>query len=494
MLFDRQALLASFLLFSSKSLAMNFLIPEVPIDFDPMVVRTPTQYILFDHLSGKLVNTARDGQIIGELAESWEILENFTLYKFKLGAYYWSDGSKITPHDVKNHFEKAISNKTTTHVDFSQIKSVNVSGDREVAFVLNKSSASFLDNLTRPESGIFKVENAVNGLKSVSVFNMRISSGPYRLKGVDRKNRIIELVANNFYRFSKINSPKKLNFVDLAENLGRKYLATSSFDFSWIPHGADASFFEMLAQNYKTLHRPMIAFSHFVTINSESSLFKDRDDRMRLLRSVSLTKKSLNLGENWEQANQLYLKDSVGRLTEEEIEGIVIKKNGERRILPKTTVRLCGLKSRPFLKEVARILGKLGYDVNLIVAENSEEFVRLMESKSRYDLCVTRVDMSGSDLKENLSVIFNPKRPYIIPSKGSKIFSDLENIEASPDINQRARFYKSIGESVLKEGLIIPLFHESMVFAYDAQRLNLSGLSMSYPDLRFWRTDYAERK
>jgi hypothetical protein len=217
---------------------------------------------------------------------------------------------------------------------------------------------------------------------------------------------------------------------------------------------------------------------------------------MDLIRRVSLSKKTLNLGDNWEQANQLYLKDGIGRLTEKEVGAILSKtNNGPKRpeASPKK-VRLCGLKSRPFLRDVASNLKQLGYEVLLIEAENSEDFVKLMESRTKYDLCVTRVDMSGNDVKENLTVIFNKKRPYIVPAPGTKIYDDLANIEKSPDISQREEFYKSIGEAVLKEGLIVPLFHESMVFAYDANTLNLSGLSTSYPDLRFWRTEYVEKK
>jgi peptide/nickel transport system substrate-binding protein len=126
--------------------------------------------------------------IIGDLAESWDISEDGTVYTFHLVKNAkFHDGHPLTSADAKYSFdimrdppEGVVSLRKAT---LGAVKSIDAPDDYTVTFTLNEPSSSFLTNLA---TGWMLVMPKHIMEKTGSLKDQIVGSGPFRLKQYTR--------------------------------------------------------------------------------------------------------------------------------------------------------------------------------------------------------------------------------------------------------------------------------------------------------------------
>jgi ABC-type transport system substrate-binding protein len=121
-------------------------------------------------------------KIVPDLAESWEISPDGTVYTFKLrkGAKFHQGFGEVTADDVKYSFDRVLDPKTGALLakTFSMIKEIKVIDKYTVQFVLNAPFAPFMTRLTSFKTGGIIPKAAVD--KFGDKFGMNpVGAGPF---------------------------------------------------------------------------------------------------------------------------------------------------------------------------------------------------------------------------------------------------------------------------------------------------------------------------
>lgn len=186
-----------------------------------------------------------NGELVPELAKSYEILENGSIYEFILrNDIFWHDGEPLTIDDViftiktiQNPEIKSPQRVSWLGVDISQV------GENKIRFTLQNSSSIFLEYCTVkiiPEH-IWKSISPENF--SLNNYNLKpIGSGPYQVESLRKDDqeviKSIHLTPNKRY-FEKGPNIKNVSFYffESQEDLLKSYftgeikgLALSSLD------------------------------------------------------------------------------------------------------------------------------------------------------------------------------------------------------------------------------------------------------------------------
>jgi peptide/nickel transport system substrate-binding protein len=146
-----------------------------------------------------LVKYDKDVRIIGDLAESWDILEEGLVIVFHLRKNVrWHDGIKFTAGDVLFTYNKLVDPKVKTPYsgDFERIRSIEATDDYTVKVVYKEPFAPALASWgmwIMPEH-ILRNED----LNTTSFSRSPVGTGPYQFKSWKTGEKI-ELTANHDY-------------------------------------------------------------------------------------------------------------------------------------------------------------------------------------------------------------------------------------------------------------------------------------------------------
>ena len=141
----------------------------------------------------------KDVHIVGDLAESWDILENGLVIVFHLRKNVkWHDGALFTSKDVLFTYNKLIDPKVKTPYsgDFERIRSVDIPDDYTVKVTYKEPFAPALSSwgmLIMPEH-LLKNED----LNKTAFSRNPVGTGPYKFKAWNTGEKI-ELVSNHDY-------------------------------------------------------------------------------------------------------------------------------------------------------------------------------------------------------------------------------------------------------------------------------------------------------
>lgn len=112
------------------------------VSIDPAGQQDTTSSILLKHVYSTLLDTDNDGNLVGDLAESYEIV-NETDFVFKLREdAVFSDGTPVTAQDVKFTFDRA-KDMPKTKSNTSKIKEVVADNEHQVTIKLIEPYAPF---------------------------------------------------------------------------------------------------------------------------------------------------------------------------------------------------------------------------------------------------------------------------------------------------------------------------------------------------------------
>jgi len=171
------------------------------------------------------------GQIVPDLAESYEIKEDGRVYEVNLRSQiFWQDGQPLTADDV------VFTIKTIQNPDYKSPQraiwlgvEVEKISDLKVKFSLKNPYAPFLENLTQKIIPNHIWKDVSPGNFPLAIYNLEpIGSGPYKLKGLrqDRLEKItsLELTKNQKYHGKKpYISRISFKFFENEEELIRAY-------------------------------------------------------------------------------------------------------------------------------------------------------------------------------------------------------------------------------------------------------------------------------
>jgi peptide/nickel transport system substrate-binding protein len=146
---------------ASEGSLLRFGYSQRPNNFNPLDVVQGIEGFTQKWTNAKLVTFDREGQLMGDLAETWEVSEDGTVFIFQLReGVTWHDGEPFTAEDVLFTYERILTPDTGArmHTNFlviagatefaegsaETVSGIEVLGDNEIQFTLSEPSATFL--------------------------------------------------------------------------------------------------------------------------------------------------------------------------------------------------------------------------------------------------------------------------------------------------------------------------------------------------------------
>ena len=169
-----------------------------PPTLDPHITTDATSAQIIVEVFGGLVTIDPDLEIVPDLAESWNVSGDGTVYTFNLRPdAKFHDGSQVTAHDVKWSLERATNPLTESPVadqylgDIVGVKekldgvATNISGvrvidDHTIEMTIDEAKSYFLAKLTYPTAFVLDQENVEASPRNW--FREPNGTGPFRLQ------------------------------------------------------------------------------------------------------------------------------------------------------------------------------------------------------------------------------------------------------------------------------------------------------------------------
>jgi peptide/nickel transport system substrate-binding protein len=152
--------------------------------------------VLRDNVYQGLVTMEANGRIAPQLARSWDVTKDGTVFTFHLVAAKWQDGSDFTARDVKYSWDRARDPNGTPvnpHVDYwAPVDSIAVIDDRTVRVTLRQYSDNWLFHMAQGSAAIVSSRTAAQNA------NHPIGTGPFKLERWS-KGDSITLTGNDAY-------------------------------------------------------------------------------------------------------------------------------------------------------------------------------------------------------------------------------------------------------------------------------------------------------
>src|SRR5215475_12836805 len=173
--------------------------------FDPILTIQNADIWVLDNMNAGLVRVTKDGTgLEPDLAQSWTVSPDGKIYTFKLrDGLKFSDGSPITPQDVKFSLERLRDQKDSVMGSmYKVIKSIDTPDDKTVVVTLNAPSAPFLSTLAMFAASVVP-QKAVTA-KAADFGNDPVGAGAFKLKEWKRGDRVILERNPNYWQNDRV--------------------------------------------------------------------------------------------------------------------------------------------------------------------------------------------------------------------------------------------------------------------------------------------------
>lgn len=171
---------------------------EQIVQTDPAQISSDAEVLVANAVYDYLVDVNEENQIEPRLAQDWTVSEDGMTYTFQLVENaVFHDGTPLTAADVVwtfNRLRDPESGYATVDI-YSNITSVEATGEHEVTFTLEDTNPFFLFDLSDNHALIIKDGTEDAAAVEAEEFN---GTGPFRVESYDPEARI-ELVANEDY-------------------------------------------------------------------------------------------------------------------------------------------------------------------------------------------------------------------------------------------------------------------------------------------------------
>ena len=187
-----------------------------PPTLDPHLTSDTTSAGLVVEIFSGLVALNTDLQLVPDIAESWEINEDGTVYTFRIrDEAKFHDGKRVTADDFKWSMQRAAHPDTASPVadtylndivgveavlegETEDISGITVIDDSTLQIKIDAPKAYFLAKLTYPTAYVLDSENVVSGGRTWT--DTPNGTGPFRLKEYRIGERIILERNEHYYR------------------------------------------------------------------------------------------------------------------------------------------------------------------------------------------------------------------------------------------------------------------------------------------------------
>ncbi len=172
----------------------------------------------------------------GDLAESWDISEDGSVYTFHLHPdAKWHDGEPLTSEDVKFTFDRIREKKYPYSAFLSGVKTIETPDDDTVVITLDKPNMAFVPMMAQAAGWTGKIYpkhiwESEEGFDTGPAVNNPIGSGPFKFVRWD-KGVAVELEANEDY----FRGPPKIDRL-IFRPMPDANVARAEFDAGQFPH------------------------------------------------------------------------------------------------------------------------------------------------------------------------------------------------------------------------------------------------------------------
>ncbi len=178
---------------------------------DPFNATAGDTKTVMDQIFDGLLDVDEDGNLVGDLAESYEISDDGLTYTFKLKeGVKFHDGSDFSADDVYYTYDKlsGLSSGEPMSSKFSVIKEMEVVSPTEIKMTLDAVNNSFIYLQTQP---IIKKDYEDNQTKP-------IGTGPYKFVSYTPGEGMVMERFDDYHRADHVAKIKQVNVVRVADN------------------------------------------------------------------------------------------------------------------------------------------------------------------------------------------------------------------------------------------------------------------------------------
>lgn len=427
-----------------------------------------------------LLGYGSDGQLRGELAESWK-REGQTGWAFKLRDATFHNGKPVTSEDVKWSYEQIAAENSTAYfrTEFRNIIRIDTPDPKTVIVVLKEPMVTFPFIAASPHTPIVAKGSTDNN-------GPGIGAGPYTIKAQERGVSIDLSAFDKFYRvgFPKIPNLRMIAYTD--ENLRVTAVEVGDIDLiEYVPWQHMASIEKNVKLRLDTAFGPFMGLN----FNGESGPFKD--PRLRLAAAYAIRRKEIVDAAFFGRGSAL--------------EGLPIPKESEfyddgrskfyaynpdlsKKLMVEAGVGKgfsCTLLStaqygmhKSTAEVVQQHLGEIGIDVKLNLPDWATRVA--LGGKGQYEFCVQGTAAENNDF-DGLAPLVNSSLPPNISRSFGMPVPKLDELFAKGrsefDVGKRKVIYAELETEALKHCTLVGLAWRAQGYAMNANLKNFKSLS-----------------
>jgi len=276
---------------------------EPPTLLPQQTIKYNTTIICHDIFSHLVVQDA-DGNIIPDLAESWERPDDLT-WRFHLkDNVYFHNGEKLTAEDVRYTFELASKEAAcVSHYAPLDIEKTKVVDDLTLDVALKYPFASFLE-LLATQRGTIICKSAIESMGRDAYARAPIGSGPYKfVSWVSGSELRLERFDDYYGEKAKT---KNLVYKIISESAGRVIeVETGAADIAYSILPADVDTVKD-ADNLKLISTPGYSY-YVITFNMQDDVVGgDKNQKLREALSYAIDKETLTKALYGDTASAMY--------------------------------------------------------------------------------------------------------------------------------------------------------------------------------------------
>jgi peptide/nickel transport system substrate-binding protein len=290
-------------------------------------------------------------QIIGDLAKSWTVSDDYLTYTFTLHeGVKFHDGSELTSADVKASWDRIVAPQegviSPRRTNYQMIKSIEAPDRSTVVFRLHHPSPSFLSSIAHPANFIYAkkyLDSDVHYYKAHSV-----GTGPFKLKNYVRGS-YIELERNPDYWKQGLPYMDGIKYFIIKDTSARAKAIRSGrvdVEFRGLPPTEAEAVLKQLGDRAVAAY-PKAISNWGVAINVDKKPFDD--ERVRKALSLAM--------DRYDMAK------TVGPLTGLETVGGLMHPDSQWALSPEELQQMAGFGKdhEANLREAKRLLAEAGY-------------------------------------------------------------------------------------------------------------------------------------
>ena len=452
-----------------------------PEDLDP--AQSPSgAYSFVGHIFSGLVRLNQQLQVVPDLAESWQVSPDGTIYTFTLRSdAAFASGKPLTAQDVKYSWERAAEPRTNsetvlTYMDdivglkdkvngkAKEVSGITVVDDRTLVVQLDGPKPYFLAKLSYPTSFIIDSEDTKSGSKDwVLSAN---ASGPYKIKEYIKGEALI------FERNEQYHTPAKLpNVIYLLNRGGSSVSMYQAGEVDIVD--VDQEMIAELQKPDNELHNQLISgtdlSTYYLAFNNTEPPMDDLNVRKALALAIDRQRLLELIAKDYAiPANTIlppgmpgYLSDQPVIPYDPEAARQALKESAYANNMPVLKLKVPGSstsKSELLDAVIEMWRTELGLTVQ-VERINSENFVRTIQQRPGH---ISRMSWLADypDPQNFLDVLLYSQNPFNYGRYANpEVDRLIEAARIESDTARRLELYQQAEKLLLEDYAVLPLWH-----------------------------------